>query len=116
MACLLYGAITNEEFKEWIYLVIEHVDEMPGYLFDILDCKETDGFKLSVYKMIGFTPSYELTDDESTSLTGIAVKRGLTDLKWEDDPINSLEEAKRVMSDNPHVEKRFRETFPFIDL
>ncbi|MGR3677302.1 MAG: hypothetical protein ACU0AZ_04845, partial [Paracoccaceae bacterium] len=45
LACLMAGAIHFGEFKEWLYFVIEHADDPPHYLFDMLDVELYVDFK-----------------------------------------------------------------------
>ena len=110
IACLVTGAVTFDEFKEWLYLVIEHADDLPGYIFDILDIKERFDFKPSI--TIGFVPHWEHMDRELDAIEAITYNRRseyISDAASRKDALKALEE-------NPHIEQRFRETFPFIKI
>lgn len=71
MECLLAGAVTKTEFREWLYLVVELNDEVPFWLFDILDVPPDDqGY---VTRMpIPFAPTSDLTTTEQNAVSGIA--------------------------------------------
>lgn len=107
--CLYSGAISFDEFKEWLYLVIERTDEVPFYVFDILDLKNKFDFKPLI--TIGFVPHWDHTEKESDAINAIAYKRRPD---YVSDAV-SREEALKALEANPHIENRFRESFPFID-
>lgn len=38
-SCLFSSIISFDEFLEWLYLVIDTNEEVPVYIYDILECK-----------------------------------------------------------------------------
>lgn len=111
VTCLIAGVITFEEFKDWLYFVIERSEEAPSYFFDILDVKEKFDFTLKVSKYLGFWAAWNATDHELDALQGIGFRRFP---EFHSDA-SQREEALRMLAENPHVEKQFREMFPFIE-
>lgn len=103
-------AIDVNELKEWAINVVtnNNVDELPMYIIDLMDY---EGYAKDICKVIGFLPGWKHSKKQSIALYGIAVKRGhrLTDYDISD------EEALKALQQHPEIEKRFRETFPFID-
>ncbi|GAA0398495.1 hypothetical protein GCM10009133_04160 [Cocleimonas flava] len=108
-ACLVSGILDFNEFKQWIYHVIEIQKDVPLYFWDILDIENKFDFKpLSV---MGFNPYWKHTKIEDYALEGIGYKR-------RDDFVSDAvprEKALKALEENPHIERRFRELFPFID-
>lgn len=113
LSSLIFSAVTFTEFKQWIYHVIEHedVDEIPSYFFEVLDIKEKFDFTLKSRQIIGFHPSWDGGDEEDDALCGICYKR-FPDYRSD---AASREDALAALARNPHIEERFRKTFPFID-
>ena len=107
---LIIGAITFEEFKEWLYFVIEHSDEVPSYFFDILNAREKFNFTLKVADYLGFWAAWDASDSELDALRGIGFYRFP---EFHSDVVQR-DQALKALAQNPHVEKRFREMFPFI--
>lgn len=108
--CLVTSAITFSEFKEWIYYVIQHTENVPPYLFDILGINEKYDYTLKRQSVIGFTPSWKGTKQEEDALDGIAYKRNPN---YKSDAV-SRDEALKALKEQSHIEKHFREMFPFI--
>ncbi|MFQ3789867.1 hypothetical protein [Halomonas sp. A29] len=107
-ACLVAGVLEFAEFKEWIYYVVGHQDQVPAYFWDILDIENKFDFKpLSV---MGFNPSWKHTESENDALDGIGYRR------WNDFVSDAVPRdlALQALERNPHIEQRFREMFPFI--
>ncbi|WP_421710315.1 hypothetical protein [Algihabitans sp.] len=109
-ACLVAGVIDFEEFKKWIYHVIENQNEVPSYFWDILDLKNKFDFK--PISIMGFIPYWEHDEGEGNALDGIGYRRK-TDFSSD---VVSREQATKSLEKNMHIEQRFRDTFPFIDL
>jgi hypothetical protein len=110
LACLIGGAIHFREFKEWLYFVIEHSDEPPNYVFDMLDVEFLVDFK--PYRIMGFTPSGMLTTDEADAISGFRFLRGISDFEdriSRDDAIAKL----RLL---PDFDRRVKSFFPFLNL
>lgn len=112
-ACQLSAAISPEEFVKWVYWVIENSDQdLPSYFFDLDSLSNSAG---ALYDAIGFVPSPELSDSEEKAIDGIAYKRGAYDPLPDYDVHISKEDALNALADNPQIEERFRNTFPFIE-
>lgn len=107
-ACFIPGIITINEYKEWIYYVIEKYDDIPSYFFKILDIDAKRDYKTR--DVIGFVPDYEPQRAEYDALIGIGFKRGA--IATNDNL--TREEALRALERNPHIEKKFYEMFPFL--
>lgn len=110
MTSLLCSAIDLEELKEWCYHIIGELDAgaAPGYLFDLL---EYNGVLAGIYRSLGFVPSWKHSDEDTSALYGIAVKRRKARYEWPIEP----EAALAALARQPQIAARFRETFPFID-
>lgn len=109
LTSLLCSAIDLEELKEWCYYVIGQLEvgDAPGYLFDLA---EYEGTLAGIYKPLGFVPSWKHSDEDTSALYGIAMKRGKTRYEW---PVESGA-ALAALTRCPQIEARFRLTFPFI--
>jgi hypothetical protein len=110
--CLVASAISFSEFKEWLYYVIQHSNNVPNYFFDILDIEEKFDYTLKRNSIVGFTPSWEGARQEEHAIDGIAYKRNPN---HNSDSV-SRNDALIALKENPHIEKRFRELFPFVNL
>ncbi|MDQ9036402.1 hypothetical protein RFH07_07185 [Acinetobacter seifertii] len=111
LGCLYSQAIDLADFRIWIERIIEitSVEDIPFYIFDLVDF---DGYLYEVSKIIGFVPDDYLSNDEKNSLYGIAFLRG-ADIY---DPPVTRDEALKAVERNPHILKRFKSLFPFINL
>lgn len=109
IASLYSGAINNEDLRKWAIEIIRdnEVDNIPGYIFELADF---DDRRTALPRVIGFSYGWKSTKSQRNALYGIALKKG-EDLGEECLPKVALEALKK----HPEVEKRFRETFPFID-
>jgi hypothetical protein len=110
LTALLCGAIQFREFKEWLYFVIEHVEEPPTYVYDMLDVELRVDFKPQ--KIMGWTTSGSLSDDEHDALEGIGFLRGISDFE---DRVSRVKAIEKLRS-NDLFHDRVRNFFPFIDL
>ncbi|MBZ2188662.1 hypothetical protein K8B33_15910 [Alcanivorax sp. JB21] len=110
VASLFSSAIDTGELREWAVLTVGEMDvsEMPGYLLDLM---EFDGPLSSVYRIVGFDPVWNRSDDEDLALTGLAIKRNK---KIYDMPA-SPDAIQQSLSENHEVEEMFRRIFPFIN-
>ena len=109
-SCLTAGIISFDELKQWLFWVIETEDDVPNYIWDIIDLKEK--FDFVPLRIMGFNPYWEHTDDEDDALDGIGYKRSLD---FNSDAVSRSDALQKLIA-NPHIEERFRKTFPFIDL
>lgn len=109
IACLFSSAIDTDELNEWALHVVQklEVDDIPEYIYGLM---EFNGTLASVYSIIGFSPVWNRSEEEDKAVYGIAVKRGknLFDLPF------SKEESLDCLANNSHIEKAFKNTFPFI--
>ena len=112
LSCLGYGAILFREFKEWLYFVIEHAEEPPSYVFDMLDVKiRRDFYPMEI---MGWHNSDGLSEEEWGSLKGIGVLRGINSLHKDDGLTSS--EAVAILKNNEAFFNRVKAFFPFLDL
>jgi len=102
------GAITIEEAHQWIYSLIKDHDDLPPYMYCLLDAKDSKEFR----ETIGFPTPAKVTEKEFKALLGISYLRGFTK---DDDLEISKKSALKALAESPQLEKRFRETFPFIE-
>lgn len=108
LSCLYRGAIKNNDFTQWTYSIISKYNELPLYIYDLADF---DGNRLHLERIIGFSPYWNASEKEKLTLYGIAYKRGFEPY---DCPLTK-EEALKKLEQHPHIEKKFREMFPFIE-
>lgn len=110
LACLTCGAIHFREFKDWLFYVIEHGEDPPGYIFDMLDIDLRVDFK--PHEIMGFVATTGLSGEELDALTGIGFQRGIVE---KEDTV-SRSNALKKLQDNPVFQQRFRQFFPFLDI
>ena len=80
LACLDYQAITIEELKKWLEIVLMDTptEELPNYFFDLID-----GDVFDIFKNMSYVPHSSLSRYEKYALEGIAYirkVRSLTDM------------------------------------
>ena len=102
-------AMTMEETHKWIYNLIKKYDDLPSYMYCLPDAQTNKEFD----EIIGFSASPNVTEKEVNALIGISYKRGLSteETEWN----ISKKSALKALEESPQLEKRFRETFPFIE-
>lgn len=110
LACLMAGAIHFGEFKEWLYFVIEHADDPPHYLFDMLDVELYVDFK--PIRIRGWHSEPDFTDDERDALEGISFRRNISSFE---DRITRTQAIAKLQS-NPVFFNKVKDFFPFVDL
>lgn len=81
---------------------------MPNYFWDIIDLKEK--FDFSPLRIMGCQPSWKHKDEEDVALDGIGSKRRLD---FNSDAVSRSDAILKLIA-NPHIEERFRQTFPLI--
>ena len=106
--CFIADIINICELKDWIYLVIEKQDEVPFYLFKMLELKSKRDFK--PLDIIGYVPFWMHTDAEYDALLGVGYLRS-GDF-WSDKV--SRHKALERLNNNMHIRARFYEMFPFL--
>jgi len=110
LACLLSDAIHFREFKEWLYHVIEHDNDPPSYIFDMLDNKLRRD--VNHFRIMGWSADPKLTDEEYGVLFGIGFRRGIRNLE----DVITREDAVNMLKSNESFYKRVQVFFPFLDL
>lgn len=110
LSCLESGAIHFREFHEWLYYVIEHCEDPPAYIFDMLGVKVRVDFKPG--QIMGWTAGGNLTDSEMDALDGISFLRKIC--SYED--TISRQDAIQILQERPKFARRVKDFFPFIDL
>lgn len=108
-SCLVAGIVNFAEFKTWLFWIVENDDDVPAYIWDLIDLKEA--FEFKPLRIMGFNPYWSHRDDEDAALDGIGYRR------WPDFKSDSTSrpDALQKLSNNPHIEARFKATFPFIE-
>ena len=114
MDCLSIGAISVSEFKAWLEIVIRDnpIDDIPGYIFDILD---SNNIKLDIYKILGSSLSTVLSKQERKAVYGIAYTRR-PDYGAGYDVSVSKSVALKALQNNPQILERFKKFFPFVEI
>ncbi len=110
IGCLFSEAINLNEFRQWVELCINDLnqDEIPLYMFDLIDFEDS---LAKIHLVIGFVPSSGLSKTEKIALEGISYLRGIDIF----DPISTQEQSIEYLKNNPHVSEKFKRTFPFIN-
>lgn len=109
--CVTAGALTFDEFKTWIYRIIEISDDYPLFLLDIVDLENKFDYTLDTIQIVGFNPYWSATETEQIAVDGIAYRRFS---HHESDAAPRLK-ALAALQENPQIEKRFRQMFPFVE-
>ena len=109
---LISSIITFNEFKKWLYYVIEYSeDTVPTYFFDILDIEEKFDYTLKIAQIVGFYDGGHINSIEEKALCGIGYIRFP---EYKSDYVTK-KDAIEALSKLPYIEKRFRDMFPFIE-
>ena len=110
IGCLFLQAINLTEFRQWIELCINDLnqDEIPLYMFDLVDFQDS---LAKIHLVIGFVPSSGLSKTEKVALEGISHLRGV-DIFY---PICTQKQSIECLKKNPHISEKFKITFPFIN-
>ena len=110
LLCLGYRSIHFSEFKDWIFHVIEHADDPPPYLFDMLDVQTLRDFKPS--GLMGWHDEAGISDEEADALRGISFLRNITS---HEDTISKAAALATLQANGAFFE-RVKRFFPFLDL
>ncbi len=110
--CLIMNIISLDEFKEWLYLVIERNEDIPTYIFDLLDFKDRLELIGESMEVIGYVPSSAVTSAEMNAMDGIGFLRFSN---YHSDSYTK-EQAIALLKKQPQLIERFKKTFPFIKL
>lgn len=110
--CRISGAVSHDEFIQWVYWVIEKsTEDLPIFFFEL------DGIEKSATsfdRIVGFVPSAGLNPDEEDAVDGIAYSRNTTLGNGYDAHIGRVE-AIDALRRNPQIVDRFNAMFPFVD-
>ncbi len=110
LTCLTCGAVRIDEFREWLYHVIEHAEAPPNYIFDMLDVTALADFK--PLAIMGWYPGGELSSDGEDALEGIGFLRGITTFE---DRISKPEAIAKLRANKAFFDRMIA-FFPFLDL
>lgn len=102
-------AITIDEMKKWAELTIMQDENIPLYIYDLVDFSEG---LADIYEVIGFAPEFPYDDSEDQAVLGVAFLRGIEPYESN----ISKKEALEAMEKYPHILNDFRKIFPFISL
>ena len=110
LACLDYQAITIEELKKWLDIVLMDTptEELPNYFFDLID-----GDVFDIFKNMNYVPHSSLSRYEKYALEGIAYIRKVRSLS---DMLAKEETALKSLQNNPQILERFKKFFPFVEI
>lgn len=112
LSCLFSGAVTLEEFKGWIYLVLEQSDEFPDYLVNLTDVEHQHELLSGWRDLVGFWPESPLSPREKKAVTGIAYARFEG---FRDDTIRRGA-ASSALREADALRERFARSFPSISI
>ena len=110
LTCLAYQAITIEELKKWLDIVLMDTptEELPNYFFDLID-----GDVFDIFKNMSYVPHDNLSRYEEYAVEGIAYIRKVRPLT---DMLAKEETALKALQNNPHILERFKKFFPFVEI
>jgi hypothetical protein len=118
--CLGAGALTRDEFADWLSLVIERTDPalLPSFVFDLLDAVTSKAADRPGHltNVIGFSPGDPaLTRSQHAAVDGIAwVRRG--DVEPDYDVTVSRVAGAKALHGHPEIRARYETQFPFVTL
>ncbi len=114
LKCLISGAITMEEFKQWCIGVIEFEDSPHTIFFDLLDFDDSIPQMYSLFRdeNVRF-PYVETSKRQSKAVTGIGYKRAL--ITFEDVP-KQRKKSLEALSKELEIWALFKSEFSFIPL
>ncbi|MDM3888420.1 hypothetical protein QSV36_22860 [Pseudomonas sp. BCRC 81390] len=108
ITCLFCGAISRDELNAWCAQALS-LDNAPVYLYDLMDFHD-EIFR--IFKVIGYVPHWEHTEDEEYAIYGIAVRRGFEPY---DMPLTP-DKALACLAAKPDIEQLFGQVFDFVRL
>ena len=109
VSSLFYGAISLEEFQQWLTSLYEKGENLPLFCVDLL---EFNGPLAHIHKVIGFVPDWPFKQKDKVALLGIAFQRGTPPA----DPLVGRDAALRKLAESSRVLTQFRALFPFVKL
>ena len=110
VSCLFCQCLNFDEFKAWLEKVIREsdVDDIPSYIFDLLDFDE---HLADICSIIGFDPIWPFDDKAENALYGISYKRDIVIIEDFD---LSRKESEELLNKYPEIGFYFRKLFDFI--
>ncbi len=108
VACYFCNAIDNHDLNKWAEHIIATRDNYPLYMLDLLYFDEP---RFHIYRAIGFNPSSVTSKADDIALFGIAYLRGHAHI---DGPPHEVALSK--LKKSAAIQKRFHDTFPFIEV
>lgn len=111
IGCLYCNAISLDEFKKWLELVVKDmdVDYIPVYIYDLFDFEQP---LFHIYQVLGFEIINDLSKSDEYAMSCIAYlrEREVYDFNL------SKEQAKSKLNDNLDIQNRFNKFFPYIHI
>lgn len=104
MSCYVHNAIGNDELSQWASRAIDEEVDPPLYLYEMLDWRE---HRFKVKRIIGFTPSSRLHDNDWKYLTQISKRRGFEVSAEYENVLTARISAKRKVD----INRRFLDMF-----
>lgn len=111
IGCLYCNAISLDEFKKWLELVIQdmEVEHIPYYIYDLLDFDQP---LFHISQTLGFGIINDLSKYDEEAIYSIAYLRGREVYDFN----LSKDKAEVILNNNIGVKNRFNKFFPFINL
>lgn len=101
------GAISFEEFRNWLYKIIGEEESVPNYVFDLLDQPTRIDLLDNQLRIMGFVPHTDHTVDEDRAVDGIAYLRNSDYVSdWV-----TRETAVAALKRNPHIREKAEAEF-----
>ena len=112
--CYERNAAEKKEFLDWLYGIVRTVpvESFPRYLIDLIDCLESAACSISIYNIIGFVPTTDMTKKEKDAVYGITYMRNQ---EFYDIPITK-KKALEALEKHPEIYHKFKRFFPFVEL
>ena len=119
--CEAHGkAVTWEEVQQWFFWLVGNypADQVPLYAHEIILCDSQQDYARQKNELFGFMTGLDATDAELIALYGIGYLRAIPTVITPNRGIYvpSRDEALAALARNPHIDARFRELFPFLQV
>ena len=73
--CLVAWAVTLEEFKQWVYEVLQDTEDFPQFLIDLIDFTDRNELYRALPEVVGYRPYWAEGGRQDNALTGVAYAR-----------------------------------------
>lgn len=114
LTCLISGAITMKEFKQWCIGVIEFEDNPHAVFFDLLDFDDSIPQMYSLFRDENVRyPYVEMSKRQDEAISAIGYKRGLTAFE---DVKGQKRNHLNALSKEPEILELLKSEFSFISL